>query len=93
MEPTEDERRDVSDLCDVLGPLVGKLLTLARQSHHCCDDRWYSCPAHEDGCANDNETVCNCGADKHNANVEALRIQLVSALQGPNVRVNLETTR
>lgn len=49
--------------------LALKVLKNNRQTHHYCEDTWYSCPKHEDGCANDSEgDECNCGAD--NANIE-----------------------
>lgn len=42
-----------------------------RRTHHYCEDTWYSCPKHEDGCANDSEgDECNCGADKANAGID-----------------------
>jgi len=47
-------------------------LTSLRLSHHYCEDSWYSCPKHEDGCANKGEgNTCNCGADEHNAKIDA----------------------
>lgn len=43
-----------------------------RQTHHYCEDTWYSCPKHEDGCANNAEgNECNCGADKANVEIDA----------------------
>lgn len=46
-------------------------------SHYYCDDRWYSCPKHPDGCANEDEgTECNCGADEHNARLDAVIAEL-----------------
>lgn len=45
-----------------------------RLTHHCCEDSWYSCPKHEDGCSDDQQDTCNCGADSHNAIIDtALR--------------------
>ena len=42
-----------------------------RRTHHYCEDTWYSCPKHEDGCANDSEgDECNCGADEANAGID-----------------------
>jgi hypothetical protein len=50
-----------------------ELASLARREHYYCEDSWYSCPKAEGGCANDAEGgECNCGADKHNAKVDAL---------------------
>lgn len=42
-----------------------------KRTHHYCEDTWYSCPKHEDGCANEAEGVeCNCGADNANAEID-----------------------
>ena len=39
-----------------------------KPTHLYCEDIWYSCPKHEDGCANELEgDECNCGADEINA--------------------------
>lgn len=39
--------------------------------HHYCDDSFYSCPKHEDGCADKAAgDTCNCGADDHNRIVD-----------------------
>ncbi len=43
-----------------------------RRSHTACDDNWYSCPLSDEGCANESETDCNCGAQEHNAKIEAM---------------------
>lgn len=52
--------------------LTLEVLENNRQAHHYCEDTWYSCPKHEDGCANDAEgDECNCGADKANAEIDA----------------------
>lgn len=32
--------------------------------HRECEDSWYSCPKSENGCADERETECNCGADE-----------------------------
>ena len=49
------------------------MLRESKRGHYYCEDPWYTCPKHPDGCANDNEgTDCNCGADEWNARVEAL---------------------
>jgi hypothetical protein len=49
---------------------------LALESHYHCEDSWYTCPQHPDGCANDAEGMdCNCGATERNKKrVEALGI-------------------
>lgn len=52
-----------------------------RQTHHYCEDTWYSCPKHEDGCANDAEgNECNCGADKANVEIDAAITSLRQAI-------------
>lgn len=43
--------------------------------HFCCDeDNWYSCPKAPGGCSDElvEEGECNCGADRHNAEVFAI---------------------
>jgi len=53
-----------------------------RRTHHYCEDTWYSCPKHEDGCANDSEgDECNCGADKVNAGIDQAIIAIKEALE------------
>ena len=38
-----------------------------KRTHYYCEDTWYSCPKHEDGCANEYAgEECNCGADETN---------------------------
>jgi len=52
-----------------------------RRTHHYCEDTWYSCPKHEDGCANDSEgDECNCGADKANAGIDKAITAIKEAL-------------
>ncbi len=49
-----------------------KALALCHQSHTYCEDSWYSCPKAEGGCADDNAGPdCACGADVHNARIDA----------------------
>ena len=80
---------DGSALSEWLGPLVEQLATLARRGHYHCEDSWYTCPAHEDGSANDSKPagVCDCEADTHNAAVEALQARIVGILQGQGAEV------
>ena len=53
-----------------------------RRTHHYCEDTWYSCPKHEDGCANDSEgDECNCGADKVNAGIDQAITAIKEALE------------
>jgi hypothetical protein len=53
--------------------LIRQLAGLARRKHYTCEDPWYSCPQSECGSANDNAGAeCDCGADEHNAKVDAI---------------------
>ena len=72
-----------------LGALVEQLAALARRQHTECPDSWYTCPAHPDGSANDSKPagVCDCGADTHNAAVEALQARIAGILQGQSAEV------
>ena len=52
-----------------------------KRTHYYCEDTWYSCPKHEEGCANNFEgDECNCGADKANAEIDASIIALRQAI-------------
>lgn len=56
-----------------------RLAELAKRNHTYCEDGWYSCPKAEDGCYNEGRgTECDCGADEHNAEVDALMVLLRS---------------
>ena len=47
-------------------------LQAAKLQHYACEDCWYSCPKSPEGCCNDAEgDECTCGADKHNAAIDA----------------------
>jgi hypothetical protein len=53
--------------------LIQQLAGLAKREHYTCEDSWYNCPRSEDGSANDNAgEECDCGADEHNAKVDAI---------------------
>ena len=84
-----------SALSEGLGALVEQLATLARRGHYHCEDPWYTCPAHPDGSANDDKPadVCDCGADAHNAAVEALQARIVGTLQGQGAQVRAAQAR
>ena len=57
--------------------LLKALKQYGTRAHYYCEDPWYSCPKAPDGCCNDAEgTDCNCGADGHNAAVNALLARL-----------------
>jgi hypothetical protein len=44
----------------------------AKRPHYSCEDSWFSCPQSKDGCCNKAEgSACNCGANKHNAAIDA----------------------
>jgi len=59
-----------------------RLSKLAKRGHYYCEDAWYSCPKAEDGCANEGAgDECNCGADEHNAEVDALMVMLRSNMK------------
>ena len=47
-------------------------LTKLRVEHLYVDDCWYSCPKSIEGCCDDSKgDDCNCGADAHNAVIDA----------------------
>ena len=48
-------------------------LNSLRRQHRYVEDCWYSCPKAADGCCNDLAgDECDCGADEHNARIDAL---------------------
>jgi hypothetical protein len=47
----------------------------SKRGHSMCEDSWYSCPLSEEGCADDRETDCTCGANDWNAKVDAALAQ------------------
>ena len=52
-----------------------------KPTHRYCEDIWYSCPKHEDGCADEREgDECNCGADEINAEFDKAITALKEAL-------------
>lgn len=59
---------------DRLAAKAAELEAVLRESmrgHYQCEDPWYSCPLNPDGCADERETECNCGASAWNAKVLA----------------------
>lgn len=61
-------------------------LSESKRSHYYCEDRFYSCPKHEEGCANDFDgDECNCGADTVNKSIDAAIEALRAALAQPDV--------
>jgi hypothetical protein len=64
--------------------LALEALEANRRTHYYCEDTWYSCPKHEDGCANEAEgNECNCGADKANAEIDYVTAAIKEALAQP----------
>ena len=60
-------------MTDTTRDLIQQLSGLAKRKHYTCEDSWYNCPRSEDASANDNAgTECDCGADEHNAKVDAI---------------------
>jgi hypothetical protein len=62
---TEGQRARLKERC-------AKLEALLRESmrgHYQCDDPWYSCPLNPEGCADERQTECTCGASAWNAKV------------------------
>jgi hypothetical protein len=67
--------------------LCTELAKLARRDHYTCEDTWYSCPQSEDGSANDNAgSACDCGAEEHNAKVDAIYAALAQVEPQPELR-------
>jgi len=57
----------------------------ARRKHFYCEDTYYSCPKHEDGCADDRQPdECNCGADKLNSKIDIAINACKEALEQPS---------
>lgn len=55
---------------------LNRLFELAHKDHdYCADDDLYTCPKHPEVLKffAPDEQVCNCGADKHNQEVDELR--------------------
>lgn len=62
-----------------------KTLKDNRRTHYGCEDAWYSCPKHEDGCFNDFAgDECNCGADKANIQIDLTIASLTQAIEQAN---------
>lgn len=61
-------------MTDTTRDLIQQLAGLAKREHYTCEeDSWYNCPRSEGGSANDNAgEECDCGADEHNAKVDAI---------------------
>jgi hypothetical protein len=62
--------------------LAQTVLKKNRQQHYHCEDSWYSCPKHEEGCANEDAgNECNCGADSANIEIDAAIATIEQVLQ------------
>jgi hypothetical protein len=65
---------------------INELASLARREHQVCEDNYYSCPKAEGGCGDRRMgNQCTCGADAHNAKVDAI----LNRLQQCSVGVEL----
>lgn len=63
----------VGRLFDMLERLRLALEKYGYRGHYYCEDGWYSCPKARDGCDDDSVGPdCNCGADDHNAAIDAI---------------------
>lgn len=52
-------------------------LLKAKRSHYYCEDCWYTCPKHPEGCCNEAvpKDVCDCGADEFNAEIDRVLLE------------------
>ena len=67
---------------DELASVREAMVKLYRK-HDECEDCWYSCPKSADGCCNDAQgDECNCGAEKHNAILDAIISSLSKIEEG-----------
>lgn len=64
--------------------VIDQTFALAYRPHDYCEDSYYTCPKHPEGYVDkDQEIKCNCGADDHNAKVDALKQELMAVLGQP----------
>jgi hypothetical protein len=55
-----------------------------KRTHYYCEDTWYSCPKHDDGCANEYAgEECDCGADETNKEFDNAIQACKEALEQP----------
>lgn len=65
----------------VLKKRVISFLESSKRSHRYCDDCYYTCPKHPEGCCDDSlPDKCNCGADEYNDKVDLLLSELKTKL-------------
>jgi hypothetical protein len=69
----------VTETRDALTALVEQIKAL-RRKHIVCDDRWYSCPLSVEGCGDDSQSGCTCGAEAHNQRVDAVLAELAASV-------------
>jgi hypothetical protein len=63
-----------------------------RREHYYCEDTWYSCPKHEDGCANEAQgDKCNCGVDKANQEIDRAITAIKQARSAPVQELTLDS--
>ena len=65
-----------------------KLRDALHRRHYYCEDTFYSCPFAPEGCSNDFEdkTKCQCGADEHNAQIDALVAGFAASVRAETLR-------
>ena len=70
-ETTKNELYSAIDRLRAQNERLRTALTSLKRSHDTCEDSWYSCPKSPDGCADESQTGCTCGADHYNAIIDA----------------------
>ena len=68
--------------------IIDQMFALAYRPHDYCEDVFYTCPKHPEYAEagsywTEKVTDCNCGADDHNAKVDALKQELMAVLGQP----------
>ena len=67
--------------------ILSEVLTFLKKSkrlHNYCEDTWYSCPKHPEGCSGVNQPdECDCGADEYNEQVDAL-LEKINKVREPD---------
>ena len=60
---------EVKQLEDVAQEML-EVLEKSKREHYYCDDSWYSCPEHPEGCTDESQRRCNCGANDWNKYID-----------------------
>jgi hypothetical protein len=60
-----DKESAIASLTQQVEALRNALESL-RQPHYLSEDSWYSCPLSAEGCGDDRQTECTCGAESIN---------------------------